>query len=234
VQRLNADGRGVLLGAFSGDDRILTLMQGGFVRLTTFDLSTHFDEEMIRIEKYDPERIYTVIYQDTKTKLYYVKRFKADLTDRKVEFLDEGDKLILQTSHTAPSAEIQFDMKLKTKGSELETVNVTEFIGVKGIKARGKRLTGYPVKKIAWVQGEEEQEEMKNEEMTKEEMKKEEKEEIRKAGKEMKREEKEEKEVIVEIKKKRGRKPKITGTESGSGDPEPDDDIKGVQMELPL
>ncbi|HPS63153.1 MAG TPA: DNA gyrase/topoisomerase IV subunit A, partial [Bacteroidales bacterium] len=152
VQRLNTDGRGILLGAFSGADRIITIMQAGYYRLTSFDLSTHFDDEMILIEKFDPEKIYTVVYQEAETKQFYVKRFKADITDKKMEFVEDPDKLILLTGAVLPRLEIQFDMKMKTKGVESEEIEVHEFIGVKGYKAKGKRVSVHPLKKCSWVE----------------------------------------------------------------------------------
>jgi topoisomerase-4 subunit A len=152
VQRLNTEERGMLLGAFSGADRIIILMQSGHYRLTSFDLSTHFEEDMIRIEKYDPEKIYTIVYQEHETKNYYIKRFRAELTDKKVEFIEHPDKLVLYSTDTAPRLEIHFDMKIKTKGNESEEITVHEFIGVKGFKAKGKRLSLHAVKKVAWLE----------------------------------------------------------------------------------
>jgi topoisomerase-4 subunit A len=155
VQRLNTDGRGTLLGAFSGTDRIITLMQSGNYRLSSFDLTTHFDEDMIRIEKYEPERVYSVVYLEHKTKSYYLKRFKAEPTDKKVSFTEEPDKMILITDALNPEVEILFDMKLKSKGAEKERVAVKDFIGIKSFKAKGKRLTSHPVKKVSWIEPEE-------------------------------------------------------------------------------
>jgi len=156
VQRLNTDGRGRLLGDFSGDDRIITMMQSGAYRLTSFDLSSHFDEDMIRIEKFDPQKIWSAVYQETKTKQFYLKRFTADLTDKRVEFIDPGDKLALLTDAQNLSLDVQYDMKLKTKGNESELIDVAGFIGVKGVKAKGKRITLHPVRKVDWVIHEEE------------------------------------------------------------------------------
>jgi len=152
VQRLNTDERGVLLGAFSGADRIITFMQSGYYRITSFDLSTHFDEEMMRIEKYHPGRIYTAVYQENQTKHYYVKRFKAELTEKKVEFVENADRLILFSADRHPRIELLFDMKLKTKGDEQEEIILHEFIGVKGIKAKGKRLSVHAIKKLTWLE----------------------------------------------------------------------------------
>ena len=149
VKRLNSEDRGILLGDFSGTDRILTIMQSGHYRLTSFDLGSHFDEDMFLIEKYDPEKTFTVIYQDPVDKFYFIKRFKIETTDKKVDFIgdDDKNKLVIITSDVFPSIEIQFDMKLKSKGVELEEINVHEFIGVKSLKAKGRRLTIHPVKK---------------------------------------------------------------------------------------
>ncbi len=152
VQRLNNDGRGILLGAFAGTDRIIILTQSGHYRLTTFDLSTHFDEDMIRIEKYRPDRIYTVVYQENGTKHYYLKRFTADLSEKKVEIIEPDNKLIILTANLSPRIALAYDMKLKTKGVEEEEVDVKEFIGVKGVKAKGKRLTLHAVKKITLIE----------------------------------------------------------------------------------
>ena len=152
VQRLNTDGRGLLLGAFAGADRILTVMQSGTYKLTSFDLSTHFDEDMLLIEKFDPAKVYTAIYQEVETKQYYIKRFSIELTEKKVEFVEAGDKMILFTLDKYPQLEILFDMKQKSKGSDTEIISVHEFIGVKGVKAKGKKITLYPVKKLEWLE----------------------------------------------------------------------------------
>ncbi|MEI7662320.1 MAG: hypothetical protein WCK34_08985, partial [Bacteroidota bacterium] len=152
VQRLNTDDRGILLGAFSGTDRIITVMQSGQYKLSSFDLSTHFDEDMILIEKYDPEKVYTAVYLENESKQYYIKRFRAELSDKKVEFVEPPDKLVLFTIDPYPRLELVFDMKFKTKGTEVEEVVAHEFIGVKGIKAKGKRLALHTLKKISWLE----------------------------------------------------------------------------------
>lgn len=152
VQRLNTDERGVLLGEFSGADRIITVMQTGHYRLTGYDLSTHFDEDMILIEKYDPGKVYTVVYLDHAAKQYYLKRFRAELTDKKVEFIEAPDKLVLFTAVAGPRLEMHFDMKLKTRGAGEEVIDVNGFIRVKSCRARGKRLSQHAVRKIGWLE----------------------------------------------------------------------------------
>ncbi len=154
VKRLNTDVRGVLLGDFSGPDKILTIMQSGHYKLSSFDLATHFEEDMVHILKYDPEQVFTAVYLDHETKLYYVKRFKAEPTDRKVDFIgdEENNEMVLFSFDELPRIELLFDMKQKTKGAENEEILVSEFIGVKGYKAKGKRLTTHPLKKVQFLE----------------------------------------------------------------------------------
>ena len=152
VQRLNTDSRGTLLGAFSGADRIITFMASGQYRLTSFDLSTHFDEDMVLIQKFDPERIYTIVYQENETNHYYVKRFHAELTEKKVEYVEDKDKVVLFTFDQFPMLHLEYDMTKKTKGLETEDIAVHDFIGVKGYKAKGKRLTVHILQEIAWLE----------------------------------------------------------------------------------
>lgn len=152
VQRLNTEGRGLLLGDFSGSDRIITVNQSGSYRLTSFDLSTHFEEDMFLIEKYIPETVYTVVYQDHETNHFYVKRFQAESTDRKIDFVEGPDRMVLFSKDQMPRLLLIFDMKIKSKGSEHEEIDVAEFIGIKGYKAKGKRLTTHAVKKIDWLE----------------------------------------------------------------------------------
>ena len=141
VKRLNVDERGILLGAFSGSDKVITFMRSGNIRLTSFDLSTHFDEDMFRIEKFDPDHIYTLVYQDEKSGQFYVKRFQIPLTDKRITFLDKGMKMIYLTSHGNPEIEVLFDMNEKTRGAESEVIEVGSFITVKSFRAKGKRIT---------------------------------------------------------------------------------------------
>jgi hypothetical protein len=103
---------------------------------------------MIRIEKFDPARVYTTVYIEHETKQYYVKRFVAEPTEKKVEFVESPDQMIYLSGDAFPRLEIIYDMKIKTKGVEQEEINVAEFIGVKGVKAKGKRLAVHAVKKV--------------------------------------------------------------------------------------
>lgn len=149
VSRLNTDERGTYLGQFSGDDKILTVTQSGFYQLFGFGLSTHFEEDMILIEKWNPNKPLSAIYWDQSKKQYNIKRFLVEPTDRKVSFIpeEEGNFLEIISSDWIPMVKLDFS---KSKGKEIdpEEINVAEFIQVKGLKAIGNRLTDKKVKNI--------------------------------------------------------------------------------------
>ena len=149
VQRLNAEGRGTLLGAFKGEDKILTVYQNGMYRLSNFDLATHFDEDMVLIEKWKPEQPITAIYWDAAKHRYFVKRFLLDDVEKKDSFISdaEGSYLEFVTSAGNPVVEINFK-KVKGVEKDSEQLNLEEFIAVKGWKAQGNQLTAAPVKEI--------------------------------------------------------------------------------------
>ncbi len=152
VQRLNADSRGIHLGAFEGDEKILTIRQSGTYRLYNYDLSTHFDEDMIRIVKHDPARILTAIYVDGASGHFYVKRFHAELTEKPAGFLnDHKDSRLVEISFDwLPLIRVQFQEK-NGRLREPEEINVAEFIGVKSFRAKGRRISDHPVESVAWL-----------------------------------------------------------------------------------
>ncbi|MGE8301691.1 MULTISPECIES: DNA gyrase/topoisomerase IV subunit A [Sphingobacterium] len=152
MKRLNADERGQYLGEFDGDDKILVALSDGSYELSNFDLSNHFDEKMIRIEKYYPDHVYTVVHQDGKSGTYFVKRFKFDdqPIGKRISFINEdaGSKLILMSNAAEPMVKLEI---LKGKSQTEETLDqpLTEIIDVKGIKAQGNRLSFHTVKSVA-------------------------------------------------------------------------------------
>ncbi|KAF5054262.1 DNA topoisomerase 4 subunit A [anaerobic digester metagenome] len=89
IRRLNTEGRGRLMGAFSGDDKILTITQSGHYRLFNFDLANHFDEDLLIIEKFNPEKPVSVVYFNGEKQFYYLKRFLVEPSDKKTDFLGE-------------------------------------------------------------------------------------------------------------------------------------------------
>ncbi|MGN5955189.1 DNA gyrase/topoisomerase IV subunit A [Sphingobacterium lactis] len=149
LKRLNADDRGKFLGEFDGDDKILMTLADGSYELCNFDLNNHFDEKMVRLEKFIPEQVYTAIHQDTKTGTYYVKRFNFDDTQvgKRGRFIAEESKLILLTNNDEPIVHLDL-LKGKSQTPESLDQQLTEIVDVKGMKAQGNRLSFHTVKKI--------------------------------------------------------------------------------------
>lgn len=162
VGRLNDEGRGKFLGSFKGEDRILTLYKTGEYRLSNFDLSNHFDEEMIHIEKWHPHRALSTVYYDAEKDLHFVKRFLCEVTsDKKVSFISEGEGSYMDVVSTAyrPMIKIIYNKLLKeTKNLPDNELQIADFIDVKGMKAQGNQLTKLKVKEIVLthsIEGEE-------------------------------------------------------------------------------
>jgi len=153
VLRLNAEGRGTLLGAFKGDDKILTVYKSGHYKLSNFDLSTHFDDDLIFIEKFRADRIISVVYYFTEKLALYLKRFAIELTDKKTDFvgLDEGSTMVLISFDWLPRLEIVFNNEGVRNPRENEIINVAEFIEAKGFKAKGKRLHTHEIQEVNWI-----------------------------------------------------------------------------------
>ncbi len=155
IRRLNTDERGVYLGAFKGNDKIFTLLSSGEIKLTTFDLSTHFEDEMIHISKFDPGQIISTIYYDGQKAKYYAKRFQLDensIVNKKYEFIPKtkGSKMILFSFDHLPRVELETEGKTSNE-MEFEVVPLADFIAVKGYRAKGKRLSNKDLKKIKLI-----------------------------------------------------------------------------------
>ena len=149
VLRLNADSRGVFLGEFSGEDEILVIYKSGEFQLYNYDLSNHFGDNILTIEKFDQQKILSAVYFDAEQQFYYVKRFEIDEPEGKlVRFIGEhpDNKLVSITWVHYPRLEITFGGKNEERENEI--IEVAEFIGVKSWKAKGKRLSTYEVKDI--------------------------------------------------------------------------------------
>lgn len=151
LRRLNADERGRFLGEFDGDDKILLVYPDGSYEFSSFDLSNHFDTNLLRMEKYVPEHVYTAIHQDGKTGTYFVKRFKFDdqPVRKRLSFINDspGSKLIVVTNGSAPVAKVNL-LKGKSQTPESLEQPLNEIIDVKGMKAQGNRLSFHTVKMV--------------------------------------------------------------------------------------
>ncbi len=153
VKRLNTDDRGNLLGEFRNGDKILVVLQSGEYRLTNYDLSNHYEDDLLIIEKFQPEKVFSAVYFDATQKYYYIKRFTFESTDKLTSFIDDENaksKLIFITAETFPQVKIAFGGKHKKRAEQL--VDVEQFIAVKSIRAKGKRITTFQVAKITEIE----------------------------------------------------------------------------------
>ena len=150
VRRLNDEGRGRLLGAFRGEDKILTLTRGGVFRLVTFDLSTHFSEDVIHWEKWRPEGPITVIYFDASKGTHFIKRFVMESdSDQRVLLISDspGSSMTAFSTHPTPQLIVSYKNN-KDKHKEDETLEAVECIAVKGWKAQGNKVSQWPLKSV--------------------------------------------------------------------------------------
>lgn len=149
VQRLNVDGRGELLGEFRPNDRLLIINQSGKLKTIIPELTTHFDEDMIILEKWHPKKPISAIYYDGEKERYFIKRFLVENENKEEIFITEHEKSQLEIVSTdwRPVAEIVF---AKNKGvqKENQTIDMEQFIAVKGIKALGNQLTTDKLKQV--------------------------------------------------------------------------------------
>jgi len=148
VNRLNADARGTYLGEFSGDDSLLVITKSGNFRTTNFDLSNHFEDDLLIIEKFRPNKIWSAAYYDGEQEFYYLKRFQIEPTEKPTCFIgDNANSRLVQIMEVEyPRLELKFGGKNKDRPAEI--IEVADFISIKSYKARGKRLSNYEVKII--------------------------------------------------------------------------------------
>lgn len=153
VQRLNEDLRGLYIGQFEAEDKILAIFKDGTFYTTSFDLSNRYQGEVLKIEKFDEEKTYTALYWDGNTKSFYVKRFSFALSDNNPQLFISDDKesyLVELSEDRHPQFAITFGGK--NAGREEETVNAEEFIGKKGFAAKGKKCHNLVVESVRFVE----------------------------------------------------------------------------------
>jgi len=151
VRRLNNEGRGMSLGAFKGEDKILTVYKSGHYRLTGFELSNKYDEDLLFIEKWHPERPIACVYYHGDKGIYYVKRFIVEETAKKNLFIPDnsGCELTVASTQYLPKIKIEFNKRLKeTKDIADKIEDLNKIIDIKGLKAMGNQLTRLKVKEI--------------------------------------------------------------------------------------
>ncbi|APA00716.1 DNA gyrase/topoisomerase IV subunit A [Flavobacterium commune] len=149
VQRLNVDGRGELLGEFRPSDKILIIQQTGKLKVIIPELTTHFEPDMIVLEKWIPKKPISAIYFDGEKERYYLKRFLVETENKEDSFISEhpNSQLELVSTDYRPVVELIFP-KIKGVQKESITVDVENFIAVKGFKALGNQLTTDKLKQV--------------------------------------------------------------------------------------
>ena len=149
VKRLNVESRGELLGDFGPNDKILSINQSGSLELKSYDISTHFDDEMILIEKHNPLKPISVIYFDGQKQNFYVKRFLIDKSHNKITFISDHKESYLEFVSTdwRPQIEIVYK-KEKGKDRKKEIVSLEDFISIKGSKSFGNKLSSNKINNL--------------------------------------------------------------------------------------
>jgi topoisomerase-4 subunit A len=148
VQRLNTEARGDYIDEFQTVDRIIVFYTDGVCALYKPDLAIHFNDGICHMEKYYPERVYTVVYYEQEQKYHYIKRFVADVNGKPQSYLPEDTNcdFVLITAEKYPKLHLIFGGKNKNR--DAEDIDVDSFIAVKGFKAKGKRLSKYEIRKV--------------------------------------------------------------------------------------
>ncbi len=150
VRRLNVDGRGELLGEFKGDDLLLVITQKGVAKTILPVLTSRFDDDMVVLEKWIPEKPISAIYWEGDKERFYVKRFLIENENKEEGFISEHPKSYLEvvTTDWRPVIEMEFPKPRGKEPKENESVDIEDFIAIKGIKALGNQLTIEKVKNI--------------------------------------------------------------------------------------
>lgn len=148
VLRLNTNGCGILLGEFYNDDQVLVILNNGEYYTSSFDISNHYDDNILRIEKFDSNKVWTAVLFDADQGYTYIKRFTFESSSRRQRYLTDNpeSKLIILSDEPGARFEVIFDGVDSFR--EPLTVVAQDFIGVKSFKAKGKRLTTFSYSEI--------------------------------------------------------------------------------------
>jgi len=168
VKRLNDEDRGKFLGEFSAEDKLLVIQSSGDYQVLSPDLSLHFPDNMISVEKWIPEKPLNVVYFDGEKEVWMVKRFLVEPMKGLVRFITENpkSKLGVATTLNFPNVYVRFNKKFKQAANKMdETISIPDFITVKGLKAIGNKLSNYPVLNVDLLEADMERENRANEEI---------------------------------------------------------------------
>ena len=146
--RLNPDGRGSLLGEFGQDDLLLVVSKTGELYTTHPGFELHFDDNILKMEKYDASKLWTAVYLDGESKSFYMKRFRITPSPKPVNFIGEHPDARLAALSDEDHARFEIAYGGDDKWRAPEAIEADDFVAEKGIKAKGKRLTTLNVGKI--------------------------------------------------------------------------------------
>ncbi|MDR2868723.1 MAG: DNA gyrase/topoisomerase IV subunit A [Bacteroidales bacterium] len=153
VMKLNMEERGNFLGRFKEDDKIIAIYKSGYYRVTGYELTTHFDADLLIVEQYNEKKSISVVYYHKKEDKYFIKRFLPDKNDKKTAFIadDKDISVVLVSYDYLPRIEVKYLLK-NSKDIQMEIVNVAEYVEIMKISARGKRVNfGNTVKSIKLI-----------------------------------------------------------------------------------
>lgn len=149
VNRINYDEHGRFLGEFYDEDQILVILPGGDFYVTNFDANNHYEDNMMRIEKWDENKVWTaVLYDADNNGLPYIKRFTLDATKRHQNFIGENPNSVLLLLTDTPYPRIKVTYGGVDAVRPAEEIDAEQFIGQKSFKAKGKRLTNWELAKV--------------------------------------------------------------------------------------
>lgn len=152
VLRLNYDGRGRLLGEFMGDDLVLVIQKNGEYYTTGFEATNHYDDNILRIEKFRPKQVWTAILFDADQGYPYIKRFMFEPSARKQRFIGDNERSLLILLTDTPHARFEVRFAAPDDFREPLIVDAENFIGLKSFKAKGKRLVTYALDTVTEIE----------------------------------------------------------------------------------
>lgn len=153
IQKLNDEQRGQYLGEFGPEDKVLAIFKDGTFYTTSFDVSNRYQGEVIKIEKFDPNKTYTALYYDAAAKAFYIKRFSFVLSDNTpLSFIAPGSKsyLVALSEDRHPQFQVIFGGKYEHR--DPENVDAEEYIAKKGYSAKGKKCHQYDLKEVKFIE----------------------------------------------------------------------------------
>ena len=154
VRRLNTDGRGLLIGEFKGDDKLVVWTSKYMYYITGFGVDQHFPDETVRVERYVPGRVYSVCYFDKEQNYYYMKRFQLEMSEKMQSFLEDEATMEFVAMTSAEGATLKVEYTGAHAMRPADEVDVDSFIGVKSHRAKGKRITTYQVASLTFIEPE--------------------------------------------------------------------------------